>query len=661
MARPDPETPYIPASTTLPEITIRALVLGVILSVVLAGANAYLGLFAGITVSASIPAAVISMAVLKMFRNSNILENNIVQTAASAGESLAAGVIFTIPALVILGTWTEFNYWETTLIAGLGGALGVLFTIPLRRALIVENPLRFPEGVATAEVLKVGERGGAGVKYLAWAGLIGALFKLGDTGVRLWGSALESARYVGGTIAYFGTNLSPALVGVGYIVGLNIAVLIFLGGAMNWLVAIPIVALVQGVPEGVEAVDAAGRLWSTQTRYLGVGAMVIGGLWALVKLRTSIIGGIRSGLDAYRAQKMPGQEAIARTERDTPMPWVGAGLALAAIPLGAMFVHFTQSLWIGLLMAVIMLIAGFLFSAVAGYMAGLVGSSNNPISGVTIATSLTAALLLLVLMGADNPLGPAAAIFIGATVACAAAIAGDNMQDLKAGRILGATPVKQQIMQVVGVAASAFVMAPVLKLLLQAYGIGVPTALHPQPLAAPQATLMAAVAGGVFRGGLPWAMVMAGMAVAVLVIMLDVWLEKRGSEFRTPVLAVAVGIYLPFQLSVAIMLGGVVAWLVGRRRTRIQAAMPEATRGGFSEWTTTGDRHGLLFAAGLITGEALVGIFLAVPIVVTGDRNALAILGVHEWVWPGVMLLLLVMFGLYRVALGDRTAIGNGS
>ncbi|HUF30403.1 MAG TPA: oligopeptide transporter, OPT family [Gemmatimonadaceae bacterium] len=658
MARPDPDTPYIPASTSLPEITIRAVVLGMILSVVLAGANAYLGLFAGITVSASIPAAVISMAILKMFRDSNILENNIVQTAASAGESLAAGVIFTIPALVILGTWTEFNYWETTLIAGLGGALGVLFTIPLRRALIVENPLRFPEGVATAEVLKVGESGGTGVKYLAWAGLIGALFKLGDTGVRLWGGVLETARYVGGTIAYFGTNLSPALVGVGYIVGLNIAILIFLGGALNWLVAIPIVAWTQGVPEGMEAVDAAGRLWSTQTRYLGVGAMVVGGLWALIRLRVSIAGGIRSGLAAYRAQRVQGQEAILRTERDTPMPWVGVGLVLVSVPLGAMFVYFTQSLWIGLLMAVIMIIAGFLFSAVAGYMAGLVGSSNNPISGVTIATILTAALLLLVLMGADNPLGPAAAIFIGATVACAAAISGDNMQDLKAGRIVGATPVKQQIMQVVGVAASAFVMAPVLKLLLHAYGIGVPTATHAQPLAAPQATLMAAVAGGVFRGGLPWAMVIAGMAVAVLVIMLDVWLEKRGSEFRTPVLAVAVGIYLPFELSVAIMLGGVVAWLVGRRRTAIQLAMPEATRGGFAEWTTTGDRHGLLFAAGLITGEALVGILLAIPIVVTGDRNALALFGVHEWVWPGVLLLLLVMFGLYRVALGDRQAIG---
>jgi putative OPT family oligopeptide transporter len=652
-------SPHIPSSTSLREITVRALMLGIVLAVVLAAANAYLGLFAGITVSASIPAAVISMAVLRLFRDSNILENNIVQTSASAGESLAAGVIFTIPALVILGTWTDFDYWQTTVIAGLGGALGVLFTIPLRRALIVENPLRYPEGVATAEVLKVGEQGGAGVKYLAWAGLIGAAFKLGDTGLRLWGGVLETARYVGGAIAYFGTNLSPALVGVGYIVGLNIAVLIFLGGAMNWLVAIPIVAATQGVPEGMAAVDAAGQIWSRQTRYLGVGAMVVGGLWALIRLRSSLVGGIRSGIAAYRTRRAGGGDALERTERDVPMPWVGAALLLAAIPLGALFVGFTDSLWIGLLMAAIMLVAGFLFSAVAGYMAGLVGSSNNPISGVTIATILTAALLLLAFMGAGSVAGPAAAVFIGATVACAAAIAGDNMQDLKAGRLLGATPYKQQIMQMVGVVASAFVMAPVLKLLMQAYGIGAPTAEHAQPLAAPQATLMAAVAGGVFRGGLPWPMVIAGMVVAVLIIVLDLWLERRKSDFRAPVLAVAVGIYLPFELSVAIMLGGVVAWLVARRRSRIQAAMPVVDRAGFVEWSSLGDRHGLLFAAGLITGEALVGILLAIPIVVTGDRNALAFFGVHGWVWPGVVLLVLVMVGLYRVALGREPAAGG--
>jgi putative OPT family oligopeptide transporter len=284
--------------------------------------------------------------------------------------------------------------------------------------------------------------------------------------------------------------------------------------------------------------------------------MVVGGLWALVRLRASLVGGIRSGVAAYRAKRVSGAAAIERTERDLPMPWVGAALLVAAVPLGATFIYFTGSFGIGLFMALVMLIAGFLFSAVAGYMAGLVGSSNNPISGVTIATILTAALLLVLLMGAGNPAGPAAAILIGATVACAAAIAGDNMQDLKAGRILGATPVKQQIMQIVGVLGSAFVMAPVLKLLMQAYGIGAPTAAHPQPLAAPQATLMAAVAGGVFGGGLPWTMVIAGMIVAVLIIALDLWLEKRGSEFRAPVLAVAVGIYLPFELSVAILLGG---------------------------------------------------------------------------------------------------------
>lgn len=246
----DAEKPYVPAAITLKEITAKAVLLGVLLSVLLAAANAYLGLFAGITVSASIPAAVISMAVLRFFRQSNILENNIVQTAASAGESLAAGVIFTIPALVILGAWTEFHYWQVTLIAALGGVIGVMFTIPLRRALIVENPLRFPEGVATAEVLKVGERGGAAIKYLAGAGVIGALFKLGSTGLRLWGETLEAARYrAGNTIAYFGTNLSPALVGVGYIVGINIATLIFLGGVVNWWIAIPITAAALGVPD----------------------------------------------------------------------------------------------------------------------------------------------------------------------------------------------------------------------------------------------------------------------------------------------------------------------------------------------------------------------------------------------------------------------------
>ncbi len=624
--------PYIKSSTSLPEITVKSLILSVGLAIVLGAANAYLGLFAGITVSASIPAAVISMAVLRCFKNSNILENNIVQTAASAGESVSAGVIFTIPALVILGTWTRFNYWETAMIAGFGGFLGVLFTIPLRRSLIIETPLRFPEGVATAEVLKVGEGGGTGIRHIAAAGAIGAVFKLGEAGLRLWGGVVEQATYAGGTILYFGSNLSPALIGVGYIVGLNIAALVFIGGALNWFIAIPILASINGISPDQSAVSAAGVLWSTQTRYLGVGAMVVGGLWALVRLRTSLIQGIRSGAVAYRKARDGGMSRIARTEQDIPMQWVGIALALSVIPLYFIFNHITGQPGLSAFMAVIMLVAGFLFSAVAAYMAGLVGSSNNPISGVTIATILSSAILLLVFLGADNPIGPASAILIGSVVCCAAAMAGDNLQDLKAGHLLGATPYKQQIVQGVGVISAAAVIAPTLNLLLDAYGIGISTPLHPEPLAAPQATLMASVAQGVFQGGLPVGMVAIGMAIAVAVIALDLYLERKQSNFRTPVLALAVGIYLPLELSVPIFIGGLIAHWARRGR--------EGT-----------EDRGVLFSAGLITGEALVGIAIAIPIVLFGRPDVLAFWGVHEGNVPGVLLLSVVGYLLYRAGI----------
>ncbi len=629
------QDPYVSASTTLAEITVKSILLSVVLAVVLGAANAYLGLFAGMTVSASIPAAVISMALLRLFSNSNILENNIVQTAASAGESVSAGVIFTIPALVILGTWSEFNYWETTIIAGFGGLLGVLFTIPLRRALIIERPLQFPEGVATAEVLNVGERGGSGVRHIIAAGAIGAVFKLGETGLRLWGGAAEYATYAGGTILYIGSNLSPALIAVGYIVGLNIAVLIFIGGALNWFVAIPVLASLQGISTDVEAAAAAGALWSTQTRYIGVGAMVVGGLWALIQLRSSVVQGIRSGAEAYRKMREGGMGASIRTERDTPMQWVGLAIVLSVIPLYLIFNHITGRPAISAIMAVAMLIAGFLFSAVAAYMAGLVGSSNNPISGVTIATILSSALMLLLFLGADSPIGPAAAILIGSVVCCAAAMGGDNMQDLKAGHLLGATPYKQQIVQAVGVISAALVIAPTLNLLMEAYGIGVPTEAHPNPLAAPQATLMASVARGVFEGGLPMTMVGIGMIVAIVVIGIDLYLEKTGSTFRTPVLALAVGIYIPLELSVPILIGGLIAHAVRRRRQH-------------------SEDNGVLFAAGLITGEALVGIGMAIPIVIFGNAEVLAYWGVHEGNLPGIVLLAIVGFLLYRAGLSQN-------
>ncbi|NKB88719.1 MAG: oligopeptide transporter, OPT family [Acidobacteria bacterium] len=653
--------PVVPASVTLPEITVKAILLGIMLSVLLGGANAYLGLFAGMTVSASIPAAVMSMAVLRAFRSSNILENNLVQTAASAGESLAAGVIFTIPALVLMGHWAQFDYWQVTAIAGVGGVIGVLFTIPLRRALVVEEDLRFPEGVATAEVLKTGgiARGkdleAAGdladtkqdesvqrrnFRTLGLAGLAGGLMKFGETGMGLWSNPLEWGTRLLGTIWVVGINLSPALVAVGYIVGLNIAVSVFAGGALAWLVAIPIYVWTTGLPDG-DVVSAAGTIWSTQIRYLGVGAMVVGGLWALINLLEPVRRGIASGMAAYRAGRAKGGASVPRTEQDAPMSPVLIATALGVVPMFALYQLVLDNIGVAAFLAVVMLCAGFFFAAIAGYMAGLVGSSNNPISGVTISTLLFAAGLLLLLTGADNPAGPAAALFVGAMVACAAAISGDTMQDLKAGHIVGATPWRQQIMELVGVLSSALVMAPVLYLLQARYGIGAPTLEQPDSLTAPQATLMASVATGVFQGGLPWMMVILGGLIAVAIIAYDKVLEARGSTFRAPVLAVAVGIYLPLELSTSIFIGGLIWWAAQRKTPR------------------EGEGHslrGLLLASGLITGEALVGILLALPIALAGWSAFFSPTMFEVFPappiggWPGLAVLVGLSWWLYRAA-----------
>ena len=631
--------------STLPQLTTKAIVLGIVLSMVLAGANAYLGLFAGMTVSASIPAAVISMGILRLFKESNILENNIVQTSASAGESLAAGVIFTLPALIILGYWQVFDYWWVCVIAGLGGLLGVLFTVPLRRSLIVEQQLKFPEGTATAEVLKVGDDPGKGVRYLGLAALTGGLVKFAETGLKVWPGVAQSATYAGQSgIAYVGMNLSPALLSVGYIVGLNIATLVFVGGCISWYVAIPLYAsyfldsdpaLLGAFEAGASATDLAFAIWTSKIRYLGVGAMLVGGVWALISMRGSLASGIASGLHQYRR----GVDAdLAHTDRDTPMQIVLIGIAVFVIPLYVLYQQIVGGVSIALVMTLIMVVTGFLFSAVAAYMAGLVGSSNNPISGITIATILFSSLLLLWLMG-DVDVGPAAALLIGAVVCCAAAIAGDNLQDLKAGYIVGATPWKQQVMQGVGVVSAVLVMAPILNLLLEAYGIGVPTEAKPGSLLAPQATLMASVAQGVFKGGLPWGMVAIGAGIGAVIIGVDEWLKARGSNVQAPVLAVAVGIYLPLELAVPIFAGGLIAHFAGRSASSDERSL----------------RHGMLFAAGLITGEALIGILMALPIVLTGDPDVFAVPeGVRQGGVVGLLAIAAVAFALYRIAVSRR-------
>lgn len=672
-------TPYISPEDDFPQITLKAFILGFLLAAIMAGANAYLGLKVGLTVSASIPAAVISMALLKLFKESNILENNIVQTAASAGESLAAGVIFTLPALILLNYWSDFPFIDTMSIAMFGGILGVLFTIPLRRALIVQSELKFPEGVATGEVLKAGTEGGEGVKMIAIAGVAAGLYKLAQTGFKIFSSALGGAKKIGDSIFGYGTDLSVALLAVGYIVGLNIAVLVFAGGLISWLFGIPLYmafaepAEVAAIVGDASGYDAALEIWSQKIRYMGVGSMVVGGIWALISLAKPLKDGIRSSLDAIQKRKQGEGNNILRTEKDIPITYVLYGIVALSIPIFMVFVSVidTQHLpvssglyWSTMLFgAVFSLVAGFLFSSVAGYMAGLVGSSNNPISGVTIATILATSLLLLAMLGSQlnfqmdtdrATAAAAAAIIVGAMVACAAAIAGDNMQDLKAGQLVGSTPYKQQIMQIVGVVAAALVIAPILGLLFNAYGLG---GVFPREgmdpaemLAAPQATMMQSVAEGVFARNLEWNMIMIGCLIAVAIIIFDKILEARESEFRAPVLAVAVGIYLPLELTVPIFAGGVIAWWATRK------AVARARREGSDEEKAAGktERNGLLFSSGLITGEALIGILLAIPFAYFESTDVLTLVpesfGPYAD-WLGGLAAIGFMIWLYRIAV----------
>ncbi len=643
-----PVEPFIPASQSLPELTLGVVILGSILAAILGAANAYLGMFAGMTVSASIPAAVVSMAILRFFRG-NILQNNLVQTAAASGEGLAAGVIFTLPALVILGVWSRFSYVETAMIAGFGGLLGVLFTIPLRRALIIDQPLQFPEGVATAEVLKVGassSSGGLGV--IALAAVVGAIGKVGSTGLKLFGeTAVKAGWLTDKATFYVGSNLSPALIGVGFIVGLNVALVIFAGAVVNRWIAVPLfgeladagsIMTDKGVTlaemlKGQSAVDSADIIHKYATRYLGVGGMLVGGFYALFKLRSSLLSGVKAGMDAYKKVKAGGSASIVRTEHDMPMNYVLILIVASVIPLFFIFNHFVHSIWISAVMAVVMLIAGFLFSAVASYMAGLVGSSNNPVSGITIATILTSALLLLA-MGVDSKAGPIAAILIGGVVCCAASIGADNVQDLKCGQLVGSTPWKQQVMQIIGVIVAASLMAPILNLLHESYTIG------SKALAAPQANLMGSVSMGVFKGGLPKLYIGIGAAIAVGVIILDNVAQKLKWPFRTPVMAFAVGVYLPFELSTPILLGGLIAWSVNRA---IGKDASETRRADV-------ERNGLLFSAGLITGEALMGVVLALLVSLKMDITLFKGEYAHV-MWPGMILVGVAMAMTYRAAL----------
>ncbi len=620
--------PYISAEESPMELTVRAVLVGIVLGVLMTAANAYLGLYAGMTVSASIPAAVMSMIILRtLFDDVTILENNAVQTMASAGESLAAGVIFTVPALLVLGMWQEIQFLETFVIALIGGLLGTMFTIALRRLFIVEEALPYPEGVACREVLVAGEEGGEGALAILYALGIGAIYGFMVKGFNVTHHTVESSVNFLSTKLYAGMDLSIALLSVGYIVGIRIASFIFLGGVIGFGLLVPIYGLINGWPEASNGVEAFYKVWSSQIRYVGVGAMVVGGVYTLWSMKDTIFTGLSKAFEKNDEVEFE----VVRTEQDLPLRKV---LMFCGVLVVATFIFYAialKSVILALAGALFLAIVSFFFAAVAGYIAGVVGSSNSPVSGMTIATLLfTVALVWVVgdlFLGLSTGSLMYATLLIAAIVASSAAIAGDVMQDLKTGHMVGATPWRQQIAEIIGVVTGAIVIGPTLKLLHDAFRISsTACALDPLPgdpgckkaLFAPQAELIGAIVEGAFGGNLNLQMVLLGAVIAVVLIRLSM-----------PVMSVAIGIYLPLGLSVPIMLGGVISYIALRSaHLRIDGTLDCEPSAAANDAAKAVESRGVLIGAGFIAGESIMGVFVAVLIVMKINLPELLGIGV---------------------------------
>lgn len=582
--------PYIPADKVMPEFTAVSIILGAILAIVFGGANAYLGLRVGMTVSASIPAAVISMGVIrKILRRDSILENNMVQTIGSAGESVAAGAIFTLPALFMWadeGLCSVPSLVEIGLIALCGGVLGVLMMIPLRSALIVKEHgvLAYPEGQACAEVLIAGEEGGAKASTV-FSGLgIAALYKFIADGLKVFPSEItyDVPGYKGAGI---GIDVLPALAGVGYICGVKVSSYLFAGGVLGWFVILPLMALFGGdtilfpvtdmTISQLIAKDGVSALWSNYLRYIGAGAVACGGVLSLIKSLPLIVRTFRDAMGDYGKGRTA---STLRTEQDIPMKVVLLGVLIIAVVMWLLPV-----IPLNLFTALIVIVFGFFFATVSSRMVGLIGSSNNPVSGMAIATLLISTLLLKA-TGTDGIEGMTAAIVIGGVICVVAAIAGDTSQDLKTGFLVGATPRKQQIGELIGVAVSAVAIGAILYLLSMAWG-----GYGSNDLPAPQAILMKMIVEGVMGGNLPWNLVLSGVFIAIVVEVLGI-----------PVLPFAIGLYLPIYLSVPMMLGGALRWFLEKRKYSADKVKDNVVQSG------------VLYSSGLIAGEGIVGILLAV-------------------------------------------------
>ena len=618
--------PWIPAHMNIQELTVRVIVIGVLLGGVMTAANAYLGLYVGMTVSASIPAAVMSMLILRgfKFKDVTILENNSVQTMASAGESLAAGVIFTVPALLVLGIWDDIQWVDTFLIAILGGLLGTMFTIALRRLFIVEEALPYPEGVACREVLVAGEKGGSGLIAIIYALLIGATYGWMVKGFKATHAKLEGVGEALGTRFYAGSELSLALLSVGYIVGLRIASFIFLGGVVGFAILVPIYGLFNGFPDGTGMLDTIGvydykEVWGTQIRYAGVGAMVVGGVYTLWSMRKTIAEGLSKAFT-----KGDEDENLLRTEMDLPLDKVMMFCGVLVVLIFLFYWYATGSVVMALAGALFLAVVSFFFAAVAGYIAGVVGSSNSPVSGMTIATLLFTIGLVWIVGGLIMDMGQTemmvATMFIAAIVATSAAIAGDVMQDLKTGHMVGATPWRQQTAEIIGVTVGAIVIGPVLSILHDAFRISNTACMaNPRPedptcqdaLFAPQAELIGAIVQGAFGGEINLPMVLLGAVIAVILIRLAM-----------PVMSVAIGIYLPLYLSVPIMAGGIISHvLLSSARLRIDGTLEGEPSEEANFAIKEVQDKGVLIGAGFIAGESLMGVLLAIFIVAEMDPS----------------------------------------
>ena len=644
-------------SSSMRELTLRGMILGALITILFTASNVYLGLKVGLTFASSIPAAVISMAVLKMFSDSSILENNMVQTQASAAGTLSS-VIFVLPGLLMMGFWQGFPFLQTLLICASGGILGVIFTVPLRHAMVVKTNLPYPEGVAAAEILKAGnhDQGGeSGIKEIATGGVIAALVSFLTNGLRIISDSASFWFKGGSAVFQIPMGFSLALLGAGYLVGIVGGIAILLGIFLTWGVGVPYFTAATPIPADMNYIDYAMTIWKTKVRFIGVGTIGIAAIWTLLSLMKPMIQGM---IQSFRALNDPDAPKQERTNLDLS-PKTMIYVILAAIILIVIALHnFINAAPISTESAVLLIIVctalavfiGFFVAAACGYMAGLVGSSSSPISGIGIISVVLIALTLL-LIGKitgliDSAEGQrfltALTIFSGSIVVSTAAISNDNLQDLKTGLLVKATPWKQQVALIVGCVVGAFVIAPVLEILYNAYGFagalpraGMDPALA---LSAPQATLMTTIANGIFSSNLEWTYIFIGISLGILLIIIDVLLKKSSSnQYSLPALAVGMGIYLPPSINMPIVIGAIMAWIINRHLTKYA----QRNNLDVDKVQKKAERFGTLFAAGLIVGESLIGVLLAFVIaasVTSGGSDSPLALELTNWEIIGEML-----------------------